>query len=49
MKKLNFLEKDEKLKNLEEMAEVWGIGPNVALKLFNYGYRGVEDLKNRGA
>ena len=45
MSKLQHLSNDEKLKSLEELAEVWGVGPNGALKLYNHGIKSVEELR----
>ena len=33
---------------LEELAGVWGVGPNVALRLYNHGIRTVQELREKG-
>ena len=48
MSKVKFISKDEKLKSLEELAGVWGVGPNVALKFYNYGIHSVQELRENG-
>ena len=46
MKKIDFLKNDEKIKSLEDIGSVWGIGPSNAQKLFNLGIRKFEDLRS---
>ena len=45
MAKVEFLKADQKLNCLEQMASVWGIGPNNALKLYHAGFKSIEDLR----
>lgn len=45
MSKVKFLQSDEKLKILEELASIWGVGPNLAVKLYNIGIKSVSDLR----
>lgn len=46
LSKLEHFENDEKVKTIALFGEVWGIGPATALKLYEKGYRTLEDLKN---
>ena len=46
MKKIDFLKNDEKIKSLEDIGSVWGIGPSNAQKLYNIGIRKFEDLRS---
>lgn len=45
LSKLEHFENDEKVKTISLFGEVWGIGPTTALKLYEKGYRTLEDLK----
>ncbi|KAK7309517.1 hypothetical protein RJT34_06315 [Clitoria ternatea] len=44
--KLEHFETDEKVRTLSLFGEVWGIGPSTALKLYEKGYRTLDDLRN---
>lgn len=46
LSKLEHFEKDEKVRTINLFGEVWGIGPATALKLYEKGYRTLDDLKN---
>lgn len=46
LSKLEHFENDEKVKTIALFGEVWGVGPATALKLYEKGYRTLEDLKN---
>ncbi|KAJ8773827.1 hypothetical protein K2173_008290 [Erythroxylum novogranatense] len=46
LSKLEHFETDEKVCTLNLFGEVWGIGPATALKLYEKGYRTLDDLKN---
>ncbi|KAK2985332.1 hypothetical protein RJ640_029476 [Escallonia rubra] len=46
LSKLEHFETDEKVSTISLFGEVWGIGPATALKLFEKGYRTLEDLKH---
>ena len=45
MSKIKFLQSDEKLQILEELASIWGVGPNLAVKLQNVGIKSISDLR----
>ena len=45
LNKVKYLQNDEKLVSLEKLAEVWGVGPNGALKLYNQGIKSVDELR----
>lgn len=46
LSKLEHFETDEKVRTINLFGEVWGIGPATALKLYEKGYRTLDDLKN---
>lgn len=46
LSKLEHFETDEKVRTISLFGEVWGIGPATALKLYDKGYRTLDDLKN---
>ncbi|XP_020082592.1 DNA polymerase lambda-like isoform X1 [Ananas comosus] len=46
LSKLEHFENDEKVRTVSLFGEVWGIGPATALKLYEKGYRTLDDLKN---
>ncbi|GER32315.1 DNA polymerase lambda family protein [Striga asiatica] len=46
LSKLEHFEKDEKVRTITLFGEVWGIGPATAVKLYEKGYRTLDDLKN---
>ncbi|KAL3631061.1 hypothetical protein CASFOL_024045 [Castilleja foliolosa] len=46
LSKLEHFEKDEKVRTINLFGEVWGIGPATAVKLYEKGYRTLDDLKN---
>ncbi|KAK3038649.1 hypothetical protein RJ639_027312 [Escallonia herrerae] len=46
LSKLEHFETDEKVRTISLFGEVWGIGPATALKLYEKGYRTLEDLKH---
>ncbi|KAL6571763.1 hypothetical protein OROHE_002632 [Orobanche hederae] len=46
LSKLEHFEKDEKVYTINLFGEVWGIGPATAVKLYEKGYRTLDDLKN---
>ncbi|XP_055962369.1 DNA polymerase lambda isoform X3 [Mercurialis annua] len=46
LSKLEHYENDEKVRTISLFGEVWGIGPATALKLYDKGYRTLDDLKN---
>ncbi|KAJ7953677.1 DNA polymerase lambda [Quillaja saponaria] len=46
LEKLEHFETDEKVRTISLFGEVWGIGPATALKLYEKGYRTLDDLKN---
>ncbi|KAL6547231.1 hypothetical protein OROMI_022952 [Orobanche minor] len=46
LSKLEHFEKDEKVHTINLFGEVWGIGPATAVKLYEKGYRTLDDLKN---
>ncbi|KAG8663303.1 hypothetical protein MANES_01G196700v8 [Manihot esculenta] len=46
LSKLEHFETDEKVRAISLFGEVWGIGPATALKLYEKGYRTLDDLKN---
>ncbi|XP_019703422.1 DNA polymerase lambda isoform X2 [Elaeis guineensis] len=46
LSKLEYFEKDEKVRTVTLFGEVWGIGPATARKLYEKGYRTHDDLKN---
>ena len=45
MSKLTNLQKDKKLTTLEEFAQIWGVGPQAAQKLYASGIRSISGLK----
>ncbi|XP_073014299.1 DNA polymerase lambda isoform X2 [Typha latifolia] len=45
LSKLEHFENDEKVRTVSLFGEVWGIGPATALKLYEKGYRTLDDLK----
>mmetsp|Transcript_14692 Transcript_14692/g.10591 ORF Transcript_14692/g.10591 Transcript_14692/m.10591 type:complete len:87 (+) Transcript_14692:887-1147(+) len=47
IKRFEFLSHDPKLLAIEELGEVWGIGPKVAAKLYAQGIKSVEELKKK--
>ncbi|KAJ9172088.1 hypothetical protein P3X46_015372 [Hevea brasiliensis] len=46
LSKLEHFETDEKVRTISLFGEVWGIGPATALKLYEKGYRTLDDLEN---
>jgi DNA polymerase lambda len=46
LSKLEHFETDEKVRAISLFGEVWGVGPATAQKLYDKGYRTLEDLKN---
>ncbi|XP_062159840.1 DNA polymerase lambda isoform X2 [Alnus glutinosa] len=46
LSKLEHFERDEKVRTINLFGEVWGIGPATALKLYEKGYRTLDDLQN---
>ncbi|XP_059448061.1 DNA polymerase lambda isoform X2 [Corylus avellana] len=46
LSKLEHFERDEKVRTINLFGEVWGIGPATALKLYEKGYRTLDDLKD---
>ncbi|KAH7301721.1 hypothetical protein KP509_23G039000 [Ceratopteris richardii] len=44
LQKLECLKADAKVSTLRHLASVWGIGPKLALKLYQEGHRSVSDL-----
>ncbi|XP_048231585.1 DNA polymerase lambda-like isoform X5 [Ricinus communis] len=49
LSKLEHFETDEKVRTISLFGEVWGIGPATALKLYEKGYRTLDDLKNESS
>ncbi|KAL5547164.1 hypothetical protein UlMin_006851 [Ulmus minor] len=49
LSKLEHFETDEKARTISLCGEVWGIGPATALKLYEKGYRTLDDLKNESS
>jgi DNA polymerase/3'-5' exonuclease PolX len=47
MTKLESLTSDKKLMILEELAKIWGVGPQAAQKLYAAGIRSVADLRKK--
>ncbi|XP_048137282.1 DNA polymerase lambda isoform X5 [Rhodamnia argentea] len=45
LSKLEHFETDEKVRTISLFGEVWGIGPTTALKLYEKGYRTLDELK----
>ncbi|XP_031399752.1 DNA polymerase lambda isoform X1 [Punica granatum] len=45
LSKLEHFETDEKVRTISLFGEVWGIGPTTAHKLYEQGYRTLDDLK----
>jgi nucleotidyltransferase/DNA polymerase involved in DNA repair len=48
MAKVEFLSKDAKLQSLETLAQIWGVGPSGALKLYNHGIQNIQQLREKG-
>ncbi|XP_058776913.1 DNA polymerase lambda isoform X2 [Vicia villosa] len=46
LSKLEHFETDEKVQTISLFGEVWGVGPATALKLYDKGYRTLDDLRN---
>ncbi|GFP96163.1 DNA polymerase lambda [Phtheirospermum japonicum] len=46
LSKLEHFQNDEKVRTINLFGEVWGIGPATAVKLYEKGYRTLDDLKN---
>ncbi|KAK2636389.1 hypothetical protein Ddye_031181 [Dipteronia dyeriana] len=46
LSKLEHFETDEKVRTISLFGEVWGIGPATAQKLYEKGYRTLDDLKS---
>ncbi|KAF2302467.1 hypothetical protein GH714_036449 [Hevea brasiliensis] len=46
LSKLEHFETDEKVRTISLFGEVWGIGPATAFKLYEKGYRTLDDLEN---
>ncbi|CAL1357214.1 unnamed protein product [Linum trigynum] len=46
LSKLEHFETDEKVRAITLFGEIWGVGPATALKLYEKGYRTLDDLKN---
>ncbi|KAM0824460.1 hypothetical protein ACQ4PT_070188 [Festuca glaucescens] len=45
LSKLEHFENDEKVRAVNLFGEVWGVGPATALKLYDKGYRTLDDLQ----
>lgn len=45
LSKLEHFENDEKVRTVNLFGEVWGVGPATALKLYDKGYRTLDDLQ----
>jgi DNA polymerase/3'-5' exonuclease PolX len=48
LQKLENFKKDVALMTKLEMTRIWGVGIRRATELWNIGYRGVKDLRERG-
>ncbi|MCO5609376.1 hypothetical protein L7F22_063602 [Adiantum nelumboides] len=44
LQKLESLKADSKVRTLQHLASVWGVGPKLAQKLYQAGHRSVDDL-----
>ena len=47
MTKLVNLEEDPKLKALDALAQIWGVGPQSASKLYSSGISSIADLRDK--
>lgn len=45
IKRFEFIDKDEKTQAIEQLEEVWGVGPRGAEKLYKQGIKTVEELR----
>lgn len=46
LSKLEHFERDEKVRTISLFGEIWGVGPATALKLYDKGYRTLDDLNS---
>lgn len=47
MSKLQELKSDSKVMLLDEFGKIWGVGPVAAHKLYDAGFRSIEDLRKK--